>query len=319
VPKILLACISLLALLYAAIVLYAYWPRSIADVKAEQLAAPDDRFAPVPQGLVRYRLYGDAATDTTAFVLIHGFANNLHSFRYLAPLLAKAHPVMALDLPGFGLSSKPAERSAYTYKAMADAAVAAARHAGFTRTVYVGHSLGGVIALRAALSDDQSAGMILIEPGIYAGNALRSLSPMSMFPLPRLAALQFADREFRTAMISRAYKNPALLQEKDIDQLMLAARTNDYLEGMTALMSHVPSGQEELDMLPGVTLPAIAFWASAGSHVPADAVRLQNDLPRLQTIYIDDAGHYLHEEQPETVAQQILRAFDPQPESGDGS
>ena len=47
-------------------------------------------------------------------LLVHGFAGSTFSFRELAPALAKAgHPVLAVDLPGYGYS----QRSAFNGKA----------------------------------------------------------------------------------------------------------------------------------------------------------------------------------------------------------
>ncbi len=47
-------------------------------------------------------------------LLVHGFAGSTFSFRELAPALAKAgHPVLAIDLPGYGYS----QRSAFNGKA----------------------------------------------------------------------------------------------------------------------------------------------------------------------------------------------------------
>jgi pimeloyl-ACP methyl ester carboxylesterase len=295
---------TLLVIVYLGLVAYAYWPRD-PGLPAEQLAGPADKFAELEWGSIRYRLYGDASPGRPEIVLIHGFANNLHSFRHLAPLLAENYRVLALDLQGFGLSSKPAEPAAYSYQAMADTVIATARAAGFSRPVYTGHSLGGVIALRAALADPQTFGIVFLDPGVYAGNALRKLTEFSVFPVPRLTALQFGDRKFRTSMIARSYRDSSILTDADVDNLMLAAKTNDYLQGMTTLLGYIPDGTEEIEMLRQVSAPVLAMWSASEARMPDNSTRLQNDIPNSTVVFVEEAGHYLHEEQPERVAAEM--------------
>lgn len=307
--RALFSIVAFAAAIYLGVIVYAYWPRD-PGMPAKQLAGPGDLFADTELGAIRYRLYGQQNSAGTAFVLIHGFANNLHSFDELAPLLAEGNQVLALDLQGFGLSAKPADSRLYTYRTMAEVAVEVARQAGFANPVYVGHSLGGVVAVWGAALDPGTSGLVLIEPGIYAGESIRSMTAFSVFPLPRLAALQFADPAFRTSMISRSYFDASILGESDIDKLMLASRTDDYLTGMTAVMNSVPSGDDELDLLGKVTQPVIVFWATGGSNETRGAERLQGDLPQSLTFSINDSGHYLHEEQAEEVAALTLEHVD---------
>ena len=302
------AIAGLVMVAYLSLVVYAYWPRG-QGVPAESLATADDRFAEVNGIQVRFRVYGQAGEGRPELALIHGFANNLHSFRYLTPLLADCCHVLAMDLPGFGLSSKPADRSHYAYQSMADAVIGAARAAGFTQPVYGGHSLGGVIALRAGLTDTAARGLVFIEPGIYA-EGLARLSIFSIFPMPRLSAHRFADREFRYNMIRWSYRDPSVLTEADVDNLMLAAQTDDYASGMTALLGDMPTGQEEIALLDRVDLPVLTLWAADGSHVPANSDRLQQALPDSRTVLVPDAGHYLHEEQPDRTATEIKQSFE---------
>ena len=298
---------GLVLLAYLGLVAYAYWPRE-QGVPASTLATPQDRFADEGAVTVRFRVYGEAGESRPEVVMIHGFANNLHSFRHLAPLLADCCHVMAVDLPGFGLSSKPDDRRFYEYEAMAQAVIMGARAAGFERPVYLGHSLGGVIALRAGLGDPGSTGLVFIEPGIYA-EGLARLKIFSMFPMPRLSANRFADRDFRYNMIRWSYRDPSVLTEADVDNLMLASQTDDYRSGMTALLGDMPSGQAEVDMLADVRLPVLTLWAEDGSHVPVNSERLQAALPHGRTALVPDAGHYLHEEQPEITAREIQNSF----------
>lgn len=107
-------------------------------------------------------------------VLVHGLSM---SHRYSMPLaraLAEAHPVSAVDLPGFGLSGKP--EVVLDVPALADALGAWLRLAGTPAPVLVGHSVGCQIVADLAARDPAVArAVVLIGPTMdpHARTALR--------------------------------------------------------------------------------------------------------------------------------------------------
>ena len=77
------------------------------SIVAFTLFQPGDEFIAVDGLELRYRTYGEPAEDKPTMVLLHGMANTIQSFRFVAPLLAEDYYVVTVDIPGFGLSSKP--------------------------------------------------------------------------------------------------------------------------------------------------------------------------------------------------------------------
>src|SRR5690242_12500013 len=93
-------------------------------------------------------------------VLVHGLGGTIENWRALTPLLAERHRVLVPDLPGHGHSSLLPE--APNVDSLADAVLAVADAAEIRGAVWVGHSLGGVVALRAAsLRPDAARGLVL--------------------------------------------------------------------------------------------------------------------------------------------------------------
>ena len=86
--------------------------------------------------------------DGSALVLVHGLGGTVENWRAIAPALAERHRVLIPDLPGHGHSAALPE--ARHLDAFADAVSAVAEAEGIDRAVWVGHSLGGAVALRAA-------------------------------------------------------------------------------------------------------------------------------------------------------------------------
>ena len=98
----------LLLIVYGGLVIYAYLPFG-ENIPIAQLAKPEDRFIEVDGMQLRYREWGVQQPDKPSLVFIHGFANSQQSFGRIAPYLEKDYHVIALDLPGFGLSAKPVD------------------------------------------------------------------------------------------------------------------------------------------------------------------------------------------------------------------
>jgi len=107
-------------------------------------------------------------SDDPEFVLLHGGAQNAHTWDTVA--LALGRPLLAIDLPGHGHSAWR-EDGAYSPMNLADdvAAVVAA-HAPHARVV-VGMSLGGLTAMELAVrhpASVRSLVMVDITPGVNA-------------------------------------------------------------------------------------------------------------------------------------------------------
>ena len=93
-------------------------------------------------------------------VLVHGLGGTVENWRAIAPPLAASHRVLVPDLPGHGHSAPLAEVRDVDALAEAVLGIADAEEAG--DAVWVGHSLGGVVGLRAAaLRPDAVRGLVL--------------------------------------------------------------------------------------------------------------------------------------------------------------
>lgn len=288
--------------LWAGLAAWAYWPGE-PEVPIASLAGPDDRFVEVDGIRLRYREWGTVAADRPTLLLIHGFGNSLQSFRELAPRLADDCHVIAIDMVGYGLSDKPVDHD-YHNGPQAGVLVAAARELGLERVIYVGHSLGGAVALHAAIIDPTARGLVLLNPGIIR-TGVPKIVQVTLPPLPRMSAKMFASREFRGNFLKQSYVNPTIVTEQVIDEVMLGARTEGYMAGMTSLMKQYREG-EEIALASKVTVPTLIPWGDRDKNKPREeADELQAMLKGASLVRFADAGHYVHEEAPDGVAQAI--------------
>ena len=300
--RIALGLLGLIAALWLGLSMWAYWPVA-AELPVAQLAKPEDRFVTVNGVQLRYRAYGAASADRPDLLLLHGFGNSLQSFRELAPRLAATAHVIAIDMAGYGLSDKPVDFD-YHNAPQARLMISAGHALGLRHVIYVGHSLGGAIALQAAVQDPEARGLVLLNPGIIR-TGVPKIVQVTLPPLPRMSAKMFGSREFRGNFLRKSYVHPEIVTESVIDEVMLGARTEGYIAGMTSLMKQYSEG-EEIALASHVKVPTLIPWGNEDRNKPRDeADELQRMIAGSKLVRFDGAGHYVHEEAPDGVAAAI--------------
>ena len=109
--------------------------------------------------------YLDEGAGDQAVVFVHGFPFRASMWDPQIPVAVEAgRRVVVPDLPGFGRSTVPADRSAYSIDGYADLVEALVGELGLGRVVLVGLSMGGYIALAVARRHPEVlAGLVLAD------------------------------------------------------------------------------------------------------------------------------------------------------------
>jgi len=106
--------------------------------------------------------YLDEGRGDQVILLIHGLGTNAKGWQRNLPALSRDHRVIAVDLPGYGMSSKDAYP--YSMAFHAAACVGLLDALGIDQAVWMGHSMGGQIALTAALDHPAKvSGLVLLS------------------------------------------------------------------------------------------------------------------------------------------------------------
>ncbi|MFI7325480.1 alpha/beta fold hydrolase [Streptomyces rubiginosohelvolus] len=125
-------------------------------------AAPRHRTVDAPAG----RLHLVEQGSGPLVLLVHGFPESWYSWRHQLPALASAgYRAVAIDVRGYGRSSKPAETDAYRMLDLVADNVAVVRALGAESAVIVGHDWGSNIASASAL----------LHPEVFTAVALLSV------------------------------------------------------------------------------------------------------------------------------------------------
>src|SRR5918998_1877454 len=237
------------------------------------------------------------AGEGPPMVLLHGAGDNSLDWRWVMPTLATTHRVYAPDLPGSPDSARPvADYSPAFFERFVASFVNAL---GIGRATFVGNSLGGLIALRLALSEPARVAALVLVDSAGLGREVNPAFTAVNVPGLGEAAMPF----WRTPLgaYQRAWGRTALLfarppggvpREWLAEQCRLA-QSPGYLEAhLTVLRALVgPFGQREVlvDRLGLLGMPTLVVWGEcdrvfpeshareAGSPLPG---RLLGPLPR---------------------------------------
>lgn len=254
----------------------------------------------------------------TPLLLIHGGGtdNAAISWYELFATLGTEHPLVALDLPGFGSTQGIAplgggpELAGFVDRVMAGI--------GLDQAVVMGVSMGGDAALNLALRHPaRVTALILIGPGglvpIFGNRGLQLAAWFaSRLPDPMLSGLgglanRFVDQALR-AMVS------------DIDALPVPVRTEFAASARRpgAAMGYVRYNQASLgpqsmrnNLLPVVSriaVPTLFFHGADDPIVPpAGSIKAFRQMPAAQLVLVAGCGHWAQLEAPEEFRAAVIR------------
>ncbi|MFJ2709095.1 alpha/beta fold hydrolase [Streptomyces sp. NPDC087428] len=131
-------------------------------MRSAPTAEPRHRTVQAPAG----RLHLVEQGTGPLILLVHGFPESWYSWRRQLPALAAAgYRAVAIDVRGYGRSSKPAATDAYRMLDLVEDNVAVVRALGEESAVIVGHDWGSNIAAASAL----------LHPGVFRAVGLLSV------------------------------------------------------------------------------------------------------------------------------------------------
>ena len=228
---------------------------------------------------------------------------SIYSFYRLSPRLALKHPVILVDLPGFGLSqSRP---DVMTPEAMGDFFVKLLRHFGINRTHVVAPDIGTPAVLFAAskqqeLFESLVIGGAAMQPDLAAG-ALKDL----IYSPPGSLAEAGADG------VKSYLEHAALLTPAAIIADFRAASAGRRLEEATQFVrGYIPDNPKLEPLLSNIKTPALIISGKNDTIVPPVNLQFLADrLPNNKHLLLD-AGHRVWEEAADEYIAAIASWFD---------
>ncbi len=239
-------------------------------------------------------------------VLIHGLGGRIYNFRYNIPVLSEYLRVVALDLKGFGYSERPVP-SDYSLTAQARLVGELMDRLGIPRAAILGHSMGGAVALRLAVTCPQKVDRLILVgsappngmvPWFAASPPLRSLLRLG-------TALVLHQPRLRERVLQQGFYDPAFLSPEMVEEFRRSARIRGSTDAVANLLSDA-ARDEPID-LSRVSQPVLLLWGEGDRWTSLRlARRLAGELPDARLQVIDRARHMVLEERAKEANEAIL-------------
>lgn len=246
-------------------------------------------------------------------LLLHGAGGATHSWRDLAPRLARAFTVVAPDLPGHGFSEADTARE-LTLPGMAGVLGDLLGRLALSPDYAVGHSAGAAVALRLQLD-----GRIRARALVSLNGALQPFPGLAGRLAPHAARAIFLNPFAIGAFARRARSAPAVAALIESTGSRLDARGLELYGRLFRCPGHVGATlgmmagwrlEPLLDDLPRLTTPLVLVAADGDRAVPpkvAQEALRRTSVARL--VSVPHLGHLAHEEAPDAAAALIIDAL----------
>jgi 3-oxoadipate enol-lactonase len=240
----------------------------------------------------------DAGTGRPALAL-HGLGGGAYFFHGLATHMGQRHRVLAVDLPGTGLSTAGAPESLDSW--VADLGELVASHVGEPVTI-VGHSMGAIIALAAWASWPT-----WIRRMAFVGGLPEVRPAVRARLTTRAEAIRASGIAGWGGRVSPGIFSPATFAARPeviglFERLFETQSAASYLRSLAILL-----GASTTAIAPTVTVPCLAITGADDQYAPPDDVHAfmaAMTVPHRVAV-LPDAGHMPFFEQPSAFAALI--------------
>lgn len=258
---------------------------------------------------LHYLSAGDAGP---AVVLLQGASGGAANwYRIIGPLSRRCR-VLALDLPGFGLSG-PAAPTGPLGGYVAGVVGEWLSRIGVDRCTVVGTSFGGLAALRLAQQQPGRVDRLVLLDAVGLGRDLPVLVKLACVPLlgPALLRPSRAGTRWLLDHVLTSRRLPPEHAAALVDYLLWSARAGDIRVLARAMAEFCDfGGQREVlsdAELSALRPPTLVLWGAEDRFLPeAHGTRAAALIPRSAFLRIEGAGHSPNWEAPDALLAALL-------------
>lgn len=267
---------------------------------------------------VHAMLWGEE--DDPTIVLLHGMFSSSHTFvPWAERLVEEGYRVLAIDLPGFGLSEvypdqlTSTRRHAAVVKALLDSLAISEAFLG-------GNSMGGGVSWYFASEYHGLGftvnGVVLIDavyPGMTGEEADSGWRALLSSPVGRFLS-HMTPRFLFASALRGAYGSTIQPSEEVIDRYYRLLRGEGHREaivsqGTEADLEGSFTGIERLLRLKEESIPVLVLWGELDSWIPVETAALFQETLELEesnVVIYDTLGHVPMEEDPARTIEAVL-------------
>jgi haloalkane dehalogenase len=259
-----------------------------------------------------------------AFVLMHGFPDNLHIYDDLIPhLRAAGRRVVTFDFLGFGASDKTAD-AAYSFKQQLGDLEAVVQGLGLGKIVPVAHDSSGIASINYALAHPEGVDAVIMLNSAYAEDSTVLWPEMiTLFATKSLHALAMAigqspeqfgwllswqQQKFRDLLPDaqkphfEAFLGP-LISENFITQ---PGAGPAFVQLAAQFFDAQAENNKRVTELKALDIPVKLIWGQYDPYITVAVAERRQSQMKHASLTIVPAGHWLQIDEPEQVAKAML-------------
>jgi pimeloyl-ACP methyl ester carboxylesterase len=271
-------------------------------------------------GRIYVRDYAGAAP---AFVLMHGFPDNLHIWDDLIPhLAAGGRRIVTFDFLGFGASDKPG--AGYSFAQQLGDLEAVVKHLDLGQIVPVAHDSSGIAAVNFAVEHPADVAALCILNSAYDDSPLNVWPEMiTLFADPRMRALAIAiaqspaqlewlltwqKQKFEDSLpADQKPRFEAFLGPLIADNFIRAPSSGTAFVTMAAqFFDELQRNTTRLPLVAALDLPVKVIWGEYDPYLNVEMGKERAGCFSNSTFTVIPAGHWLQVDAPAQVAKAML-------------
>jgi pimeloyl-ACP methyl ester carboxylesterase len=280
-----------------------------------------EHYIPVGQGNVYARDYPGA---DPAFVLMHGFPDNLRIYDDLIPLLAAAgRRVVAFDFLGFGQSDKP-DGATYSFEQQRGDLKAVVDYLDLPKIVPVAHDASGGAAVNFAIDHpDRVSSLVVLNAAFAESQAVKWPEMIELFATGSLDALtheivrspaqfgwllDFQRDQFKRDLSDRqkAYYDSFLVPIIDDNFRRQPGAGAAFVQMTAQFYAELARNTTRIAHLEALDVPVRIIWGENDPYINAGVAREFQSHLKHSSLCLLPAGHWVQLDEPELVAKDML-------------
>lgn len=266
----------------------------------------------------------DYAGAGPAFVLMHGFPDNLHIWDDLIPhLAASGRRIVTFDFLGFGASDKPAGVG-YSFKQQLGDLEAVVDGLGLEKTVPVAHDSSGMATLNYALAHpDRVDSVVMLNSAYSEDSSVLWPEMVTLFATRSMQSLAVAIAQspeqfgWLLKWQQKKFSDPLPEAQKPHFGAFIGRLISDnfivqpgagpaFVQLAAEFFDEHARNAQRLTALKTLDIPVKLIWGEYDPYFPvAMAERRRSQLKNARLTVIP-AGHWLQADEPAQVAKEML-------------
>jgi pimeloyl-ACP methyl ester carboxylesterase len=239
--------------------------------------------------------------DKPVIVLLHGYLESIEVWDDFTKLLKPHMRVIAIDLPGHGISETRGD--IHTMEFLADTVHAVLEELNIPKCVVCGHSMGGYAALELLRKYPETLNGIILFHSVAMGDSDEKRENRHR----EIAVVEAGKKDLLASTVGKSFAAANRQRfaghiEELADQVYLTDEA-----GVLALLRGMEQRRDNNDTLTQSTVPQLFIYGLGDEYIPVELaeemVRLH---PRARVLWLEKSGHIGFVEEPKKSAEAII-------------